>query len=475
MVDDVALRRDSLVRILEVVRGLGVGEGLDVTLDRIAAAVVDVLGFGAVVVNVKVPGGGLVVSSATGPPEVRDMVGETMTHEVWLGLLEACERWGELRFHENLADVDALGGVSYRDPHRTHYLAASPDGERRIWRPEYALLAPMWAGENTLLGVLSVDLPISGLVPDAQQCAMLELFAGQAGAAIAEAARIGDAEDQQLQYRAVFLDSPIPTAMLGLDSAVVEVNRAFEELTGRNDDELRGLDLTAVFGVETRHAGVEDRRVVRIDGEERWAHVRLQRIESAYGTRFVCTAEDRSASHLALDHLRLRAERDDLTGLGVRSLAMTELAERLGHQVDDDLVAFLFCDLDGFKAVNDGHGHLVGDRVLVEIAECLRECVEDGDLVCRLGGDEFGIVATRKTVDDIEDLAARCVGKQSSVHGRMSVGVCIAHAGSGSTAEAVVESADAMLYRTKSDGGGNWRSTVLRPVADGMSRRRVLD
>ncbi|OZF48486.1 diguanylate cyclase [Rhodococcus sp. 14-2470-1a] len=469
MIDDVGLRRDSLVRILEVVRGLGVGEGLEVTLARVAAAVVDVLGFGAVVVNVKVPGGGLVVSTATGPPEVRDMVGETMTHEVWLGLLDACERWGELRFHENLAEVDALGGVSYRDPHRTHYLSASPDGERRIWQPEYALLAPMWAGENALLGVLSVDLPISGLIPDAEQCAMLELFAGQAGAAIAEAARIGDAEDQQLQYRAVFLDSPIPTAMLGLDSTVVEVNRAFEELTGRIECELRGLDLTAVFGAETRHAGVEDRRVLRVDDEERWAHVRVQRIESAYGTRFVCTAEDRSASHLALDHLRLRAERDDLTGLGVKSLAMTELRDRLEHQAEDDLVAFLFCDLDGFKAVNDGHGHLVGDRVLTEIAACLRECVEDGDLVCRLGGDEFGIVATRTTVDGIEDLARRCVGKQSSVHGRMSVGVCIVPAGSGRTAEAVVEAADSMLYRTKGDGGGTWRSTVLGPAVGKLS------
>ncbi|MET0199858.1 MAG: GGDEF domain-containing protein, partial [Rhodococcus fascians] len=220
---------------------------------------------------------------------------------------------------------------------------------------------------------------------------------------------------------------------------------------------------------ETRHAGVEDRRVLRVDDEERWAHVRVQRIESAYGTRFVCTAEDRSASHLALDHLRLRAERDDLTGLGVKSLAMTELRDRLEHQAEDDLVAFLFCDLDGFKAVNDGHGHLVGDRVLTEIAACLRECVEDGDLVCRLGGDEFGIVATRTTVDGIEDLARRCVGKQSSVHGRMSVGVCIVPAGSGRTAEAVVEAADSMLYRTKGDGGGNWRSTVLGPAVGKLS------
>jgi len=140
MVDDVALRRDSLVRILEVVRGLGVGEGLDVTLDRIAAAVVDVLGFGAVVVNVKVPGGGLVVSSATGPPEVRDMVGETMTHEVWLGLLEACERWGELRTRtwrtsmpsEACPIVTRIGRTT--SPHHRMVSGGSGGRSTRFWR-----------------------------------------------------------------------------------------------------------------------------------------------------------------------------------------------------------------------------------------------------------------------------------------------------------------------------------------------------
>lgn len=476
MVDHRALRRESLVRILAVVRGLGVGDSLDVILARITDAVVDVLGFGAVVVNVKVPGGGLVVTTAVGPPEVRDMVGETMSHETWIDLLAVCEQWGELRFHENLSKVDVDGDVAYRDPNREHYLAPPEADADHVWRPEYALLAPMWSGPKELLGVLSVDLPASGLVPDAEQRAMLELFAGQAGAAIAEAARIGSAHDEQLQYRVVFLDSPIPTAMLGLDSCIVEVNQAFEQLVGKSDQELRGLDLSAVFGGEGEHLGILDQQVLRTDGEDRWAHVRLQKIEGASGTRYVCTAEDRTAEHRALDGLRLRAERDDLTGLWIRSVALIELADRMRDLRDTEVVAFLYCDLDGFKAINDEYGHLVGDQVLVDIAARIAGCAHVDDRVCRLGGDEFAVVATRETIEEIEDLADRCASddarddhardEDSGVHSDrvgMSVGVCAvtARASGRHAPDFVVESADSMLYRAKRHGGRTWRITTL--------------
>lgn len=454
------------MRILDVVRSLGVGDSLEVILDRITRAVVDVLGFEAVVVNVKVAGDGLVVKTAVGPPEVRDLVGETMSHETWIALLAACERWGELRFHENLAVVDVEGDISFRDPDRRHYLTVEADEGERLWQPEYALLAPMWAGDDELLGVLSVDLPVSGRVPDYEQCEMLELFAGQAGVAIAEAARIGTARDEQLQYRVVFLDSPIPTGMLGLDSTFVEVNAAFEELVGRTNDDLVGSDIASVFA-DVGADGV-DRLVRRTDDDERWAHVRVQVIEGTSGTRYVCTAEDRTSAHHELDYLRMRAERDDLTGLGVRSLAMTELAERMTTSESAESIAFLYCDLDGFKSINDDYGHLVGDQVLVEIAARIERCAGNGDLVCRLGGDEFGIVATRSTVAEIENLAERCVDGDSLGSGHsakvgMSVGVCVVHPQASVThePEVVVESADSMLYLAKSEGGRTWRTTIL--------------
>jgi diguanylate cyclase (GGDEF)-like protein len=88
-----------------------------------------------------------------------------------------------------------------------------------------------------------------------------------------------------------------------------------------------------------------------------------------------------------------RAERCELTGLANRSGIRTRFAEASqrspGHQV-----ALLFLDLDGFKRVNDTHGHDAGDRLLVEVARRLERCVRDRDAVGRWAGDEFVVLLT---------------------------------------------------------------------------------
>jgi diguanylate cyclase (GGDEF)-like protein len=97
---------------------------------------------------------------------------------------------------------------------------------------------------------------------------------------------------------------------------------------------------------------------------------------------------DRSRSHLAA--IERLAWTDPLTGLPNR--------RRLAEQVElavwdaratDGAVALLFCDLDGFKAVNDGLGHAAGDELLVAVAARLSRRLRRGDLLARLGGDEF--------------------------------------------------------------------------------------
>jgi diguanylate cyclase (GGDEF)-like protein len=118
-------------------------------------------------------------------------------------------------------------------------------------------------------------------------------------------------------------------------------------------------------------------------------------------------------------------------------------------------LAVLFCDLDGFKGINDRFGHNAGDAVLVEVARRLSAGVRDGDTVARLGGDEFVVLADGLGRADAEDLAARLrsrIVRPITVDGReMKVGASfgIGWAHCGMTAEEVLKSADERMYVQK--------------------------
>ncbi|RPK61305.1 putative diguanylate cyclase YeaP [Streptomyces sp. ADI96-02] len=118
-------------------------------------------------------------------------------------------------------------------------------------------------------------------------------------------------------------------------------------------------------------------------------------------------------------------------------------------------LAVLFCDLDGFKSINDRFGHHTGDAVLIEVARRLSTCVRDGDTVARLGGDEFVVLADGLGAADAADLAVRlrnAIIPPIRVDGRaVRVGASfgIGWAECGMTAEEVLRSADQRMYVEK--------------------------
>ncbi|GAA0450904.1 diguanylate cyclase CdgB [Streptomyces sp. NPDC046215] len=125
---------------------------------------------------------------------------------------------------------------------------------------------------------------------------------------------------------------------------------------------------------------------------------------------------------------------------------------------DDDAtkgLAVLFCDLDGFKSINDRFGHHTGDAVLIEVARRLTDGVRDGDTVARLGGDEFVVLADGLGQADAEDLAVRlrsAIVPPIRVDGRaVRVGASfgIGWAGCGMSADEVLRSADQRMYVEK--------------------------
>ena len=118
-------------------------------------------------------------------------------------------------------------------------------------------------------------------------------------------------------------------------------------------------------------------------------------------------------------------------------------------------LAVLFCDLDGFKSINDRFGHHAGDAVLIEVARRLTNGVRDGDTVARLGGDEFVVLADGLGRADAQDLAVRlrnAILPPIRVDGRaVRVGASfgIGWAGCGMSAEEVLHSADQRMYVEK--------------------------
>jgi diguanylate cyclase (GGDEF)-like protein len=149
--------------------------------------------------------------------------------------------------------------------------------------------------------------------------------------------------------------------------------------------------------------------------------------------------------------LTRRANHDPLTGLPNRAAVIDTLTERLTRDPED--VTVLYCDLDGFKLVNDRFGHAVGDRVLVHIAEILRGAVREGDVVGRIGGDEFVFVCSG--LDDaslmlVNDRITEGLARSASPDGpAVTVSLGMARGRPDDTARDVLHRADVSMYAAK--------------------------
>jgi PAS domain S-box-containing protein len=251
-VDDfVTLRRDVLGRFMAIVEALGGGQDLDEVLELIANAVVDVIGFDAVAVNIRTPSDELQVRTVVGPPELEELRGGTLAHAGWLEILESGVHWGELRF---LRTVEIDDSVPYVDPwperFAPHSPAAADDDDTEPWQPEFALLVPMWRSPDQLLGVISVDLPRTGRTPSPEQRALLELFGSHAGAAVERVHAFDVANDRASLYRTAFSASPAPTAILDETLKLVEVNDSFLEMTDALGADVLGRTLFDVVDID---------------------------------------------------------------------------------------------------------------------------------------------------------------------------------------------------------------------------------
>ena len=220
------------------------------------------------------------------------------------------------------------------------------------------------------------------------------------------------------RFQALFQHAPDLVSVLDAKGRIAYSSPSASAVLGFETGRLTG---TAVFDIV--HPDDRPYMIHHFDAllKERDAVVRLQcRVRPASGdyrwfeftasnqmhnpalTGVVINARDISQTRAFQEQLAHEAAHDALTGLPNRR----RMQDALGASLRDDAVAVLFVDLDGFKPVNDAHGHEAGDELLRQVAERLSACVRENDVLARVGGDEF--VVLMPGVHDSSDTEAMC-------------------------------------------------------------------
>jgi diguanylate cyclase (GGDEF)-like protein len=197
----------------------------------------------------------------------------------------------------------------------------------------------------------------------------------------------------------------------------------------------------------------------------------------------VAVAEDAFARLRLSADMAHQAWHDPLTGLPNRSLFMDRVAQAMSkHDRREGQLAVLFCDLDGFKRVNDLLGHAAGDELLLEAGRRINACVRDGDTLARLGGDEFAILLDEAEHPDnvtvvceriLDSLRQRINVAGEDVSVTLTIGV--AFSTTRDSAETLLSHADLAMYHAKSQGKNRYETYRLSFGDERLQRIELIE
>ncbi|MFT4100940.1 MAG: EAL domain-containing protein [Burkholderiaceae bacterium] len=277
---------------------------------------------------------------------------------------------------------------------------------------------------------------------------------------------------------------------------IVSINHAFTAITGYEPEEVmnRRIDrapshrpiraqLPAILShLLTRGSWQGELPCTRKSGQPYPQALSVSRVldEESRVTHYVGVFHDNSASKQYENRLRHLAGHDSLTQLANRATFEEHCREALGDaRALDGSLALLFIDLDGFKAVNDSYGHQHGDRLLQQIAQRIRSCMRDTDLVARVGGDEFTILLRDLSIEGSDVRVARKLleriaepvlleGRSLRVSASIGISRYPEHAHDWQT---LLSYADMAMYEAKHSGRNSYR--VFDPTLASKSRMRL--
>lgn len=303
---------------------------------------------------------------------------------------------------------------------------------------------------------------------------------------------LSDLESIRRRFALAMHHAPIGMALVGLDGSFLDVNPALCHIVRYSPEELAGLTFQDITHPDDLASDLDllqqllmgeitnyrmDKRYIRKDGTTVWVELQVSLVRNGDGTpeHFVSQIVDIDDRREEYASLSFKAHHDPLTGLVNRSGLLAAL-HRLDMANSDGTHPFavIYCDIDGFKLVNDRAGHAAGDALLREIAGRISHAVRSGDTVARIGGDEF-IVALDRTPDvpaavAVADKIRAAVARPLAIAGitrqiTISAGVASSLDG-GSSPDDIVRRADEALYRAKREGRNRVLAAAPEPPTD---------
>ena len=241
-----------------------------------------------------------------------------------------------------------------------------------------------------------------------------------------------------------------------------------EQTTTQQNDEGKTVQTIGVLQDITEHKQIEQSLREARDSLESMVKSRTRKLAETV-ERLEAEVREREKIAAELDFL---ANHDALTGLPSLRLCKDRLQQSLAEARRSRLLtAVMFLDLDGFKQINDTHGHEFGDQVLKSTADRIRAEIRESDTVARIGGDEFIIILSglpeieiveRISADLNRRLARPLRIDDQTVTISASIGIAV-YPDDGATAEALMRNADRAMYRVKDSGKNDFRFAATGP------------